>query len=238
MLTPEEEAAMNDALGGGATGNTTPVSNPQQQTTPAPTQQNGSNNEEPADDEINTLKAKIELMSKDLAEMDSKLDDEFYAQIDSQLSEEELDLRFADDQKPYLKAVEAKRKAFISERKKAFEDELDKLTSEYGVKRENAQIKTVQKSFLAAHPDANLKTLQDWVTNDITPRQKAEIEKNATDLASYLEAVYAAFKEANPDKKTETKKQPPNFSEENTLPAKDPMKGVEDTAFAKSVGLA
>ncbi len=234
MLTPEEQAKLDAMMGQEGAG--TPPPPPTTQAKPA--EQNGGSKEEPdGDEDIASLKAKIELMSKNLTEMDSKLDDEFYGKLDTLLSDEELDMRFADDQRPYLQAVEAKRKAYIAEQKKALEDELNKLTDEYGTKKESAEMAAVRKAFLAQHPDANLKAMQDFMENDVTPRQKAEIEKDVTDFGGYLEAVYAAFTKAVPTKETKPVKQPPNFSEENTTPAKDPTKDVEDLEFQKAIGL-
>lgn len=233
MLDDKDKEALEQAMGGG-----TDVDNDNENTelpnsTPATTdttqsQQNG--------DETAVLKAKIELLSKDLAELEGKIEADFIRELPNLLDEQTKELRFADDPAPYIQAVDEAKKKFIASKKDALQGELDKLTDEYGSKKESAAIDKVWADFLAKHPDVNKQELIEFYNNDMTPRQ-AEQARAATDIPSMMEAIYEAFKASKPEaQKPATKKQPPNLTQENTAPVSDPTIQDKNDAFDKAVG--
>ncbi|WP_456403222.1 hypothetical protein [Hydrogenimonas sp.] len=147
--------------------------------------------EGPDASEIAKLEARIELLKEKQPDMG-----DFYAKIDTYLSEEELALRFDEDQSAYIEAVEKAKEKFLSEH--SVDDEVAKLTEELEAKRKEAQVIDAVRSVVSEYPDYDHQLIGDFFQNDLTRREQEEIQANAKDYADFFRGVYKKWKERNP----------------------------------------
>lgn len=202
-------------------------------------------------EQLNLKKAKIQVLESEFSEIDTKLDAEFLEKIDSLLTPEQMELRFEDDPRPFVQALEDAREAFYREKLGTLKNTIDTMRTEVKDEEEGLDIEDAKKAFLAAHPEADWNALVDFWNNHVTQFQKDELAQyNGLEL---IEKGYELYLKKNkksvanaptnaentPEPTQEpTEKIPPNL---NNIPASsvkgDPGVTPQDEAYLKSMGL-
>jgi hypothetical protein len=180
---------------------------------------------------------RLKVLEGEFGALGQKLDEEFYGSLPTLLTEEELDLRLDDDPSAFLRAVEAKKEAFKAERLGASQEEIDALRQEVGSLQDEAEREAAKSEFLAAHPDANVGAMNEFVKNGITVAQLKELN-SLNDYAAAYEFVWEAMGGAKPKGKAQP--------EEPSLPPSQDLgagglngepAAADDEAYLRAIGV-
>ena len=145
-------------------------------------------------------------IQKDIAKIDVKIEDlskatvnmdEFYANIENELSEKEQKLEF-DDKAAYMKLVNDKAREY--ENKNSSSQELEDLIKE---KEELEAIYERQDAIVAVsskYPDYNHEKMLEYFNEDLSKSQQAKVFENAQSYEDVYENTYKQYLEAHPTK--------------------------------------
>ncbi len=156
----------------------------------------------PTTEEIAKLEAKIELLKERTPNIE-----EFYKNVDKYLSDEEMALRFDEDQSAYIAAVEQAKEKFLSE--KSNDDEVAKLQEQLERMKKESEISSAIAQTLEEFPDYDHQTIGDFFTNDLTRREQEQLQSGVSTYAEFFKAIYRKWRERNPGKVESVK--PPNI---------------------------
>lgn len=140
-----------------------------------PPEQTGAADPQEQRKQLDLKKAKIQVLEDELSETDAKLDAEFMEKIDSLMSPEQLELRFEDDPRPFIQALEEAREGFYREKLEGLKNTIDTMRKEVNDEEESLSIEEAKRAFLAAHPEADWNALVDFWKNHVTQYQKDEL---------------------------------------------------------------
>lgn len=220
------------------------------QPTTTPEQPSATPAQDPRE-QLNLKKAKIQVLEAELSEIDAKLDAEFLEKIETLLTPEQMELRFEDDPRAFLQAVEDAREAFYADKLGTLKGTIESMRTEVGDEEENLDIEDAKRMFLEAHPEADWSALVDFWKKHVTQFQKDE-------LAQYsgLELIEKGYELYTKKNKKNTQNVPTTVETEptqtpdpavqipanlNNIPASsvkgDPGVTPVDEAYLKSVGL-
>lgn len=185
-------------------------------------------------------KAQIQLLEGELSEIDAKLDAEFINSIDERLSPEQLEMRFEDDVRGFLSAVEEAREVFYREKLDELKGRIDGLKAEAADEEETLNIEDAKRAFLEAHPEADWAAITDFFQNDMSPRQKEELA--GLELGEMMEKVYAMFSKKNKKAPSvETPEEPTLPPDLNNAPSQapvgDPSPVAKDEGYLARIGV-
>lgn len=202
-------------------------------------------------EQLNLKKAKIQVLEAELSEIDAKLDAEFLEKIETLLTPEQMELRFEDDPRPFISALEEAREAFYAEKLGTLKGTIESMRTEVSDEEESLDIEDAKRMFLEAHPEADWSALVDFWKKHVTQFQKDE-------LAQYsgLELIEKGYELYTKKNKKNTQNVPTTVETEptqtpdpavqmpanlNNIPASsvkgDPGVTPVDEAYLKSVGL-
>lgn len=189
---------------------------------------------------LNLKKAQIQLLESELSEVDAKLDAEFLASIGDRLAPEELELRFDEDVRPFLTLVEEKREDFYREKLDELKGRIEGMRGEVEDEEETLNIDDAKRAFLAAHPEADWAAIVDFFKNDMSTRQKEEIQD--LDLLDMMEKVYVLYSKKNKKApESEAVIEPTLPPDLNNVPSQapvgDPSPAAKDEGYLQSIGL-
>jgi len=147
-------------------------------------------------EQINIQKelVKIDVQLEELAKSTVNMDD-FYANIDNELSEKEQQLEF-DDKSAYMKLISEKAKEY--EQKHSSSEAVEKLTKE---KEELETIYARQEAIVAVsakHPEYNHEEMMQYFNEDLSKSQQNKILNASQSYEDVYENTYKHFVEANP----------------------------------------
>lgn len=215
-----------------------------------PEQQSATPAQDPRE-QLNLKKAKIQVYEAELSEIDATLDAEFLEKIETLLTPEQMELRFEDDPRPFLQAVEDAREMFTKEKLESLTNTINTMRTEVSNEEESLDIEDAKRMFLEAHPEADWNALVDFWKNHVTQFQKDE-------LAQYsgLELIEKGYELYTKKNKKSTPNVPTTVETEsaqtpepavqipanlNNIPASsvkgDPGVKPQDEAYLKSMGL-
>jgi len=140
--------------------------------------------------------AKIDVKLEELAKSTVNMDD-FYANIENELSEKEQQLEF-EDKSAYMKLVNEKAKEY--EKKNSSSEELEALTKE---KEELEAVYERQEAIVAVsakHPNYNHEKMLEYFNEDLSKSEQAKIFENSQSYEDVYENTYKRYLEANPAK--------------------------------------
>ena len=174
---------------------------------------NESNPEEIKEETFETAKdstgGKFDTMTlvQEVAKLETKLEasknksldeNEFYKNISKHLTDEEMQLRFEDDQTKYIQAVNAAKEKWKKENSVDTTEEEKALAIAQGQLLISKAIDTVLKD--ANYKDFNFVKLQDFYHNDLTKKEQAALDKgsNKENLAEYFKKIHDEYKKRNP----------------------------------------
>ena len=191
--------------------------------------------EGPDASEIAKLEAKIELLKERQPDIKG-----FYENLDKYLSDEEMALRFEEDQSAYIEAVEQAKAKYLAEHSKA--EEIEALERELADKRKQHEVVSAVAEAVREYPDYDHQTIGEFFQNDLTRREQEELQRNAKSYADFFKAVYKKWRERNPGE-VETVHAPniPNarkMAKEGAGERADEMFGDEEKAYLEAVGFA
>lgn len=189
---------------------------------------------------VNLKKAQIQLLEAELSEVDAKLDAEFLASINDRLTPEELELRFDEDMRPFLALVEEKREEFYREKLDELKGRIEGMRVEVEDEEQTLNIDDAKRAFLAAHPEADWAAIVDFFKNDMSARQKEELQD--LELGDMMEKVYVLYSKKNKKAPEPTVVVepilPPNLNNvPSQAPVGDPSPAAKDDGYLKSIGL-
>lgn len=144
---------------------------------------------------------------QDVAKLEAKIEnikgnsiDEgvFYKNLNKHLSDEDMQLRFEDDQSKYIAAINAAKEKWLKENSVDTSKEEQTLEAAKGNLAIAKAIDSVLKD--ANYRDFNFVKLQDFYTNDLTKKEQMEIDKGSTKekLADYFKKIHDEYKKRNP----------------------------------------
>lgn len=144
--------------------------------------------------DINNEIAKIDVKLENLEKSEVNLDD-FYATLESTLSDDEVQLEF-DDKPAYLKIVDKKAKEYVKEHSNV--DEIknlsDKKSELEGIYQRQEGIKAVTQKY----PAYNHEIVSDFFANKLTKEEQAKIFDGAQNYEDVYENTYKKYLEKNP----------------------------------------
>lgn len=202
-------------------------------------------------EQLNLKKAKIQVLEAELSEIDAKLDAEFLEKIETLLTPEQMELRFEDDPRPFISALEEAREVFYAEKLGTLKGTIESMRTEVSDEEEHLDIEDAKRMFLEAHPEADWSALVDFWKKHVTQFQKDE-------LAQYsgLELIEKGYELYTKKNKKSTQNVPTTVETEpkqtpeptvqipanlNNIPASsvkgDPGVKPQDEAYLKSMGL-
>lgn len=191
---------------------------------------------------LNMKKAQIQLLEAELSEVDAKLDAEFLDSIDSRLTPEELEMRFDEDVRSFLALVEEKREEFYREKLDELKGRIEGMRGEVIDEEETLNIDDAKRAFLAEHPEADWAAIVDFFKNDMSARQKEEIQD--LELGEMMEKVYVLYSKKNkkaPEQVAAVEPEsilPPDLNNvPSQAPVGDPSPVAKDDGYLKSIGL-
>jgi hypothetical protein len=189
----------------------------------------------PEPSELAKLEAKIELLKERQPDVGG-----FYANLGEYLSDDEMALRFEDDQSAYIEAVERAKEKYLAEHSNG--DEIKKLEAELAEKRKQAEVTSALSEVVAEFPDYDHKTISDFVMNDLSKREQDELYAGKKRFADIFKAAYKKWREKNPGE-VETVHAPdiPDMGKARKQGAgerADRMFGDEEKAYLEAVGFA
>jgi hypothetical protein len=143
-------------------------------------------------------------LTREIAKIDAKIDalkgktvdtDDFYANLDDHLSEEEAQLEF-NDKPAYMKLVNEKLADFTKQHSKS--DEIETLEKEKG---DLEQIYKRQEGIVAVsgkYADYDHEKVQSFFLNDLSKSEQEKILSASSSYADVYENAYKKYQEANP----------------------------------------
>ena len=143
-------------------------------------------------------------IQKDIAKIDVQIEelekatvsmDEFYANIENELSEKEQQLEF-DDKSAYMKLINEKAREY--ETKNSNSEALETLTNE---KKELEDIYAKQEAIVevsAKHPEYNHEAMVKYFNEELSKSQQNKIFSASESYADVYENTYKQYIEANP----------------------------------------
>jgi len=192
-----------------------------------------------AEHEIIKEEAKIEIMQKELDEIESNLDADFKKDFESLLSEEEkYFMEVGSDISAKLELMNVKKAQYYEEKLSQKKQQLSDGKSELDVKKQTASNKTAANAFLAEHKDVSLEELEDFADNDMSTRQITQMRESAgEDKVARMKFVYELFKAANPSQE-EDDNLPPDLNALRGATAAFNQDDNKDEEYLKSIGVA
>jgi len=162
---------------------------------------------------------------KELATAETRLEDakngntvetkEFYGNINSFLTKEQIELKFDDDkQAEYYEAVEAAKTKWLSEK----QEPLKKLEQSVEKHKQDLSIASAIEDTIKEYPDYNHQMLAEFYHEELTNKEKRELDEGSTfdNLKTYFIKIYELHKKKHPmavkDKKA------PNIPDINNKP--------------------
>jgi hypothetical protein len=122
----------------------------------------------------------------------------FYKNLPKFLSDEDMQLRFEDDQSKYIDAINNAKNKWLQENSIDTSKEEEALAAAQG----NLVIAKAIDSVLKdnEYKDFNFIKLQDFYTNDLTKKEQMELDKGSTKekLADYFKKIHNEYKKRNP----------------------------------------
>lgn len=202
-------------------------------------------------EQLNIKKAKIQVLEAELSEIDAKLDAEFIEKLDTLMSPEQMELRFEDDPRPFVQALEDVREAFYREKLGALKSTIDTMHKEVMDEEEGLDIEDAKRAFLEAHPEADWSALVDFWKNHVTQFQKDELAQySGLELIEKGYELYLKKNKNSSSAPTADQEPTPVTTPEpsanipanlNNIPASavkgDPGVSPQDEAYLKSMGL-
>lgn len=187
-------------------------------------------------------------IQKDIAKIETKIDElqksevdmnEFYANIEKELSEKEQQLEY-DDKPAYMKLLNEKANEY--KEKNSSSKELEELTQE---KEELESIYERQNAIVAVsakHPDYNHDKMLEYFNEDLSKSEQAKIFNASQNYEDVYENTYKRYLEANPAKVKDVPA--PNIPNVNNTRKQSPSNSdtdgdmmSEDERLQKALGL-
>lgn len=162
--------------------------------------------------------AELEALQNELAQSEEAIEGECAKTIASQLNEADDELYF-EDKEGFIKRVFALQNAWIKENIGSKAERAQELTNSINSKNEQASIEAAAQEFQAAHPEANIATLMEFLENEVPPRI-ANALKAEEDPRAFFEKLYEFY--------TSTQGEPQAPQEPEELPAQ--LQGVSKQA--------
>lgn len=213
------------------------------------------NNQTPTDaqknprSQLEAIKAKIEEMKAKRAAAIDGVEDEFYANEESLLPPEIVELKYSNDpadKKQYQKALNEAKAKFEAEKMAphdlqiaALEDSYEKKASEIDEAEKQKAIDDAKAAFLAENPGADFAAMSEFWHMDMTQRQRDAIaaQTPAGDMKGFYAAVYALMQGANgKPQDAGGEPLPPQF-DGNAVAAKKPIQKGGNDAYLAAIGV-
>lgn len=143
--------------------------------------------------EVAKIEAKIETAkSKTVNEAD------FYKNLKEYLTDEQMQLRFEDDQTKYIDAVNTAKQKWLKENSVDTTEQEVMLEKVRGALTISKAIDSVLKD--PAYKDFNFVKLQDFYHNDLTKKEQTALDKGSSkdNLADYFKKIHDEYKKRNP----------------------------------------
>jgi len=149
-------------------------------------------------------------------------------------------MRFEDDVRGFLSAVEEAREVFYREKLDELKGRIDGLKAEAADEEETLNIEDAKRAFLEDHPEADWAAITDFFQNDMSPRQKEELA--GLELGEMMEKVYAMFSKKNKKAPSvETPEEPTLPPDLNNAPSQapvgDPSPVAKDEGYLARIGV-
>lgn len=216
-----------------------------------PAEQQGVADTQDKRKQLDLKKAKIQVLEDELSETDAKLDQEFMEKIDSLMSPEQMELRFEDDPRPFIQAIEETRESFYREKLEGLKGTIDTMRQEVNDEEESLNVEDAKRAFLSTHPEVDWTDLVDFWKNHVTQFQKDELAQYSG--LELIEKGYELYMKKNKKSAPAPSAEPAPVSEQtpepttqipanlNDIPASavkgDPAVTPQDEAYLKSMGL-
>lgn len=216
-----------------------------------PPEQTGAADPQEQRKQLDLKKAKIQVLEDELSETDAKLDAEFMEKIDSLMSPEQMELRFEDDPRPFIQAIEETRESFYREKLEGLKGTIDTMRKEVSDEEESLNVEDAKRAFLAEHPEVDWNDLVDFWKNHVTQFQKDELAQYSG--LELIEKGYELYLKKNKKSAPTPSAEPAPVPEQtpepaaqipanlNNIPASavkgDPGVTPQDEAYLKSMGL-
>lgn len=189
--------------------------------------------EQKPDEEKEQSKEKIDYFDKkstelvgSIAKLDAKIEalqnsevstDEFYANIDKHLTDEEQQLEF-DDKPKYLQIVAKKVNEFV--KSKSNQDEINKLLEEKNEHEEASKRVEGIRETLEKYPEFDYEKTQKYFHEELNQKQQLEIMKKSKSYTDVYTFTYEKYKQIN--KVKVPNKKPPDIPNVNKARKKAP----------------
>ncbi|MDK2062732.1 hypothetical protein PT520_09410 [Aliarcobacter butzleri] len=185
--------------------------------------------------EVAKLETKLETAkSKTLDEND------FYKNISKHLTDDEMQLRFEDDQTNYIQAVNNAKEKWKKENSVDTTEEETALATAQGKLIIAQAIDTILKD--PNYKDFNFVKLQDFYHNDLTKKEQQALDKGSTkeNLPEYFKKIHDEYKKRNPKnvKNVEAPKIPDasNVSKNSVEDKKEIEQEVNHKKYMEKIG--
>lgn len=139
--------------------------------------------------------AELEALQNELAQSEEALEGECAKAIASQLNEADDELYF-EDKEGFIKRVFSLQNAWIKENIGSKQERAQVLSDSINAKNEQASIEQAAQEFQAAHPEADIAQLMDFLNNEVPPRIANELQAEQDPIA-FFEKLYELFLSAN-----------------------------------------
>jgi len=149
--------------------------------------------------QLDKQRAKYELEKENFANLRDKLEEEFKANLNSLLSDEERDiLDLEDDPVKKYEVLEQKRKEFIDDKLEAAKKELEAMEKLIDENEDKYRALEIEQKFRQEHPDIDADGFAVWLKDEISPRLKREmLEEAGGDQLKFLGLAAQKFLELN-----------------------------------------
>ena len=153
----------------------------------------------PQDDGISLLERELAGLQNELAQNEASLEGDFARFLSENLTADDEEL-FFENKEEFFKKVLDMQNVFFNDKIASKQQRAGEIETEISQKKTLASIENAQAEFLKANPNADVKAMFDYFTNDIPPRVQRELESLAPN--EFFNKLYELYKTQN---KTDSK---------------------------------
>lgn len=133
---------------------------------------------EPQADELDTSadEAEYAAANAELEQSQQAIDRGFAEYMAQNMPPEVEELFFAEDKTQFFLEVERLKEDFVNEKLTPTVSKIVSLEGRINDKKQKRMLRDVEREFLTAHPDADVKAIYEYLENDVSPRDQARIK--------------------------------------------------------------